>query len=147
PDGCIVIGQTLQPEQILSVRGNWWYLAPRNGHVSTYTEEALEHLGREYGLLFYPSYNEFAFAGPSAGRFARVILASMRPSFSSLRLFAPMALEDGAIVSPDRQRVAWHRAEMLGSRKVRWTGSYQRLQWQAKWSPVSQLRVQIPVAE
>jgi SAM-dependent methyltransferase len=147
PDGCILLSQTLQPDNMLSIRGNWWYLAPRNGHLSTFTEEALELLGREHGFLFYRGDTVYGFAGPSPSRFAQVALASIGPSFSTLRLFAPATLPNITIVSPDRNRVVWHRTETLGARHVRWTGSYRRLQWRAKWSPVMRMRIHIPMLQ
>ena len=35
-DGCILIGESLQPPDIDTVRCGWWYVAPRNGHASIY---------------------------------------------------------------------------------------------------------------
>jgi 2-polyprenyl-6-hydroxyphenyl methylase/3-demethylubiquinone-9 3-methyltransferase len=146
PDGCVLLSQSLQPDDILSIRSNWWYLAPRNGHLSTYTEEALELLGREHGLLFYRGDTVYGFAGPSPSRYAQIALSAIGPSFSTLRLLAPEAMVNVVILSPDRSRVVWHRSEILGSQRIRWTGTNRRLQWRAKWSPVSRIRVHIPVA-
>jgi SAM-dependent methyltransferase len=33
-------------------RLDWWYAAPRNGHISLYARESLSTLGRRYGLQF-----------------------------------------------------------------------------------------------
>jgi hypothetical protein len=38
PQGCLVISQTIQPQDIESLGAQWWYVAPRNGHVSFYTD-------------------------------------------------------------------------------------------------------------
>ena len=145
PDGCIILSQTLQPDNILSTRGNWWYLAPRNGHLSTYTEEALELLGREHGLLFYRGDTLYGFAGPSPSRFAQIALNSIGPSFSTLRVRAPVVHPTATIVSPDGNRVIWYGTETLRGSQIRWTGSYRRLQWSAEWSPVSRIRIHVPV--
>lgn len=32
---------------------NWWYAAPRNGHISLFSRESLFHLARQHGLYFY----------------------------------------------------------------------------------------------
>ena len=32
PGGAIVFSQPLQPADIETIRGAWWYVAPRNGH-------------------------------------------------------------------------------------------------------------------
>lgn len=37
--GGVLITQTVQPENILDIRGNWWYLGPRNGHISLFSEK------------------------------------------------------------------------------------------------------------
>jgi len=45
--GIVLIGQSLQPDDIEEIRGQWWYLAPRNGHVSFFTHDTfLELAGR-----------------------------------------------------------------------------------------------------
>jgi SAM-dependent methyltransferase len=53
PDGCILLGETLQPEDIVRVRANWWYCAPRNGHCSTFAERTLAIMAVKLGLLFH----------------------------------------------------------------------------------------------
>jgi 2-polyprenyl-6-hydroxyphenyl methylase/3-demethylubiquinone-9 3-methyltransferase len=146
PTGCIVLTQTLQPDSILSVRGSWWYLAPRNGHVSTFTEEALELLGLEHGLIFHRGETVYGFSGQSPSDFARTALASIGSPFSTLRLSAPVILPFMTIVSPEN-RVVWHRTETCRGRRIRWTGSHRRLQWRAKWPPVSRIRVHVPVVQ
>jgi SAM-dependent methyltransferase len=53
--GIIVFSTLLQPKDIDRVGMNWWYAAPRNGHVSLYSEESLMALLRpfEYGLASF----------------------------------------------------------------------------------------------
>ena len=147
PNGCVLFSQTIQPPDILSLRGSWWYLAPRNGHVSTFTEECFEILGRELGLMFYRGDTVFAYAGPAPGRLAQIALASIGPSYATLRLFAPSVLPDSMIVSHDKTLVAWHPITWSGGRRVRWTGDFRCLTWRARWTPVSRLRVHIPLVE
>ena len=144
PDGCILLSQTLQPDDILAIRGSWWYLGPRNGHVSTFTEEALELLGRESGLRFFRGDTIYGFAGPAPNAHAAIALTSVGPSFTTIRLFAPETMPEAAILSSDRRSVLWHRSEVLDGRSVRYTGNHRSVRWRAKWAPVRRIRVHIP---
>jgi SAM-dependent methyltransferase len=67
PDGCILIGTGLQPDEIEILRANWWYIAPRNGHVSLQSTASLVSLGRAVGMIAHPSayLHGFANAAPS----------------------------------------------------------------------------------
>jgi hypothetical protein len=42
--GCVIFSTKLQPSDIDVVRGDWWYLGPRNGHVSLYSDKSLRKL-------------------------------------------------------------------------------------------------------
>ncbi len=53
PEIAIIFGQTLQPDDIMQLRANWWYLAPRNGHVTTYSHRTLSLFAKERGLNFH----------------------------------------------------------------------------------------------
>ena len=50
--GCIILGETLQPPDIGMIRGNWWYVAPRNGHMSTFAGRTLAMMAERSGLIF-----------------------------------------------------------------------------------------------
>jgi hypothetical protein len=50
--GCAIFSTKLQPEDIATIRGDWWYLGPRNGHVSLYSEKSLRALFSLKGLLY-----------------------------------------------------------------------------------------------
>lgn len=144
-DGCIIVSQTLQPSNILSIRGSWWYLAPRNGHISTYTEECFEAIARRVGFYFYRGDTVYAFTGPNPSEHATIAAQSIGPSFSSVRLYAPTALHDRAIVGTDRTSIAWHVLETAGPDKFRWTGDYGILEWKAAWPAVTQVRFSVPL--
>lgn len=49
-DGAILFSTLTQPAEIESVGLNWWYAAPRNGHVSLYTPASLAHLFKPHGV-------------------------------------------------------------------------------------------------
>ena len=55
--GLILFSTLLQPEDIDRQGLNWWYAAPRNGHVSLYTRASLAKVVRPFGLKFR-SFNE-----------------------------------------------------------------------------------------
>ena len=54
-DGCILIGESLQPPDIDTVRCGWWYVAPRNGHVSIYAARTFVRLAERAGMTFHRS--------------------------------------------------------------------------------------------
>jgi tetratricopeptide (TPR) repeat protein/SAM-dependent methyltransferase len=52
-DGAVYFSTLLSDGEIIGGgKLNWWYAAPRNGHISLYTRESLSTLGRRYGLKF-----------------------------------------------------------------------------------------------
>ena len=135
-DGCIVLSQTTQPPDILAIRGSWWYLAPRNGHVSTFSEEALVALGRRHGLALYRGGTEFGFASEAPSSYAAAVLRSVGGTFTTLRVQAPPP-------SPSAIR-AWYPAEDDGVWRFRWTASG-NVSWSASWEPVRVLQVRVPL--
>ncbi|HEY1721916.1 MAG TPA: class I SAM-dependent methyltransferase [Magnetospirillaceae bacterium] len=50
PGGMMMIGTGIVPEDFDSIRLNWWYIAPRNGHISIYSIGALARLFSRFGL-------------------------------------------------------------------------------------------------
>lgn len=49
PDGALLFSTLLLPPD---AGPDWWYIAPRNGHVSIHTERSLRALARGYGARF-----------------------------------------------------------------------------------------------
>jgi SAM-dependent methyltransferase len=49
-EGALLISTLLQPEDIGRIGVEWWYLAPRNGHISLHTARSLQHLLRPWGF-------------------------------------------------------------------------------------------------
>lgn len=45
-----MMGTLVQPADILKLRMGWWYIGPRNGHVTLFTRPALSLLWRRHGL-------------------------------------------------------------------------------------------------
>jgi Methyltransferase domain len=50
--GMILFTTLLQPQVIEQIGVNWWYVGPRNGHVSIYSASSLGRLFHKYGLRF-----------------------------------------------------------------------------------------------
>ncbi|MEY4729040.1 MAG: hypothetical protein RL020_198 [Pseudomonadota bacterium] len=52
PDGILMFSTLIQPADINTIKTNWWYIGPRNGHVSIYSELSLQHLAQQAGYQF-----------------------------------------------------------------------------------------------
>lgn len=46
----LLVGQSLQPDDIMEIGGSWWYMAPRNGHCTTYSERTFKVIAEKFGL-------------------------------------------------------------------------------------------------
>lgn len=75
-NGLILIGQTIQPANIAEIGGRWWYLAPRNGHVSTFSERTFAVIAKKIGLNLRCSSGLYAFSTPQVVPPISDILAS-----------------------------------------------------------------------
>ena len=51
-DSLFLFSTLLQPKDIEKVGVGWWYVAPRNGHVSLHTFTSLKIVAAQYGLKF-----------------------------------------------------------------------------------------------
>lgn len=49
PDGALLFSTMLQPRQL---DANWWYMAPRNGHVSLHSRSSLQAVARLVHMTF-----------------------------------------------------------------------------------------------
>jgi 2-polyprenyl-6-hydroxyphenyl methylase/3-demethylubiquinone-9 3-methyltransferase len=111
--GVIIIGQTLQPSNIEEIGGRWWYMGPRNGHVSFFAEETFITLANLAGLTYHRCTGFYAFAREKlSGALADVLQQSGSPVH--LR----------TLVAPDTGQPAtgWQGTErMAGKRLFRWS--------------------------
>lgn len=74
-DGMVLFSTMLQPANIAEIGPSWWYIGPRNGHVTLYSGQALAALWRSVGMTcvsFNANYHA-AFANPP--NFARQLLS------------------------------------------------------------------------
>jgi hypothetical protein len=49
PNGLMIVSTLLQPDDITEQRCNWWYCAPRNGHISLFSSTSLGFAFRHCG--------------------------------------------------------------------------------------------------
>jgi hypothetical protein len=114
-DGAILIGQTTQPANIDQIRGAWWYIAPRNGHVSTFANLTFFEMARREGLAFRPGGGLYGFARSKPSQAVETVLARIGPKYEAIVLLAPAA--DTA------DPAQWHKLESARATPFRWTAS------------------------
>lgn len=49
-EGIIIFSTLLAPPDIANLKGSWWYICPRNGHLSMFSDETLKYVSNNYGL-------------------------------------------------------------------------------------------------
>ncbi len=112
--GAILFTQNLQPADIERIRCSWWYIAPRNGHVSTFTARTLAIVGEQTGMVFHRGDGLHALRDPNPSTFSTRAVGAIGPPFVAARLAANSA------VSPAE---CWHGPEGLPERRYRWTAA------------------------
>jgi hypothetical protein len=115
PGGCIVLSQALQPSDIGSIRGNWWYVAPRNGHISFFTRRTLARLANARSLRLWVGDGLFAFADTSPTARSRLVLRNVGSPYTEVACGAPPLTSDRLDV--------WHAIETCPGGQYRWTRS------------------------
>jgi hypothetical protein len=117
PEGCMIFSTGIQPPTIAEIRANWWYVAPRNGHVSIYSLNALAQLGQAMGLFLHVGAGGAAFAGASTSSASQRILSTVGRQLQFFQLTAP----NRGDVIPAIQEASWHGVEDAGAASFRWT--------------------------
>jgi SAM-dependent methyltransferase len=79
PDGLLLFSTLLQPPDIDAAGVGWWYIAPRNGHVSLYTEAALVSLFNPLGLKLGSFNYNLHIAFRQLPAFAKHFVATPKP--------------------------------------------------------------------
>jgi hypothetical protein len=109
---CIILGETLQPTDIGTIRGNWWYIAPRNGHVSTFADRTFATLAGQAGMIFHRGSGHHVLRTPDPGPLAEMALR-FGPAMISVRLCAP----------PEAPAAGFHGLEGEPGRRFRWSAT------------------------
>jgi 2-polyprenyl-6-hydroxyphenyl methylase/3-demethylubiquinone-9 3-methyltransferase len=108
-DGCIVLGEVLQPPDIGDLGASWWYIAPRNGHVSTFSAQTFATIAAGCGMIFHRGAGSLhALRTPGGGTFGE-IAARCGPSFAAFRLGAPVSVPDDGWSPPEGDAIARFR--------------------------------------
>lgn len=111
--GCVIVGQTLQPANIATIRGDWWYAAPRNGHVTLYSTETMHLYADAAGLRFDDFGDLFALTRHDRSELTEAIIKRRHPQPRRIALGAP--LPESGLYS------GWHEAEENGRESFRWS--------------------------
>lgn len=137
-DGCIILGESLQPPDIDVLRCNWWYCMPRNGHISLYTDRTLALLATRSGLMFHSGDGMHAFSRPRGGRFAD-LARRISPPLLPVSLGAPRLSDEPA------KTKSWHDVESFSGRPTRWTAQA-TVSWLVEISlrPPVLVRIRVP---
>ena len=142
PGGCIVLSQPLQPADIEVIRGNWWYVGPRNGHASIFTADSLAWLGARCGLVFHHGGWLHGFTTADATGISRDIMAKFGEPYAWVRLSAPGVMPSEPMA--DAQTRYWHQVERHGGVRYRWTRQ-NRLVWTGGLPGLYPLKLRITV--
>ena len=73
-NGMILFSTLVQPPTIETEKLGWWYIAPRNGHISIYTKQSLHLLWSKLGYRFGNFNNDLHFAFRQVPEFAKHII-------------------------------------------------------------------------
>jgi hypothetical protein len=130
---CIILGETLQPIDIDTIRGNWWYVAPRNGHVSTFADRTLAILAERMGLIFHRGAGHHILRTSEPGLLAE-LAERFGPAMACFRLRAPAG----------EPAVGFHGLEGETSRRFRWSAT-ETLTWHISVSPGPRRLIQIAI--
>jgi 2-polyprenyl-6-hydroxyphenyl methylase/3-demethylubiquinone-9 3-methyltransferase len=87
--GCILLNESLQPPDIDTVRCGWWYVAPRNGHVSIYAGRTFVRLAERAGMTFHRSANPGRPHVLRSGTRFAALATHCGPAWGYARLCAP----------------------------------------------------------
>jgi hypothetical protein len=117
-DGIILIGQTLQPHNINELRGNWWYLGPRNGHISTFSERTFITMAEQAGLRYARGGALYAFARGTLDRALQSAARNFQP-IKLARLLADTTLNSHMLHGEERNALGSYR--WSGAPSCLWT--------------------------
>jgi 2-polyprenyl-6-hydroxyphenyl methylase/3-demethylubiquinone-9 3-methyltransferase len=132
-NGCIILGETLQPIDINTVRCNWWYVAPRNGHASTFADRTLATVAEQLGLIFHRGASYHVLRKPPVGPFAEMA-ERFGPAILCFRLRAPA----------EETAAGFHGLEGIPGQQFRWSAA-DSLTWRVTVPEGPSRRVQVSI--
>lgn len=117
--GAIIVGQSLQPRNIDEIGARWWYIAPRNGHVSIFADQTFLVLSTLAALTYYRGKGYYVFAKGELSEPLRGVVGRIGPRYQLQTLSAP----PGEILDQ-----AWHGIERTAGLTYRWSAT-NRIRW------------------
>jgi hypothetical protein len=119
-NGCIIIGESLQPPDIAELRGNWWYVAPRNGHVSTFADRSFAALAELLGLVFHRGGGHHVLRTPGGGPSAD-LAEKFGPALACFRLRAPAS--GAAVGFHGLEQMSARGLDQISGQSFRWSAT------------------------
>jgi len=113
PQGLVFVGQAIQPDNIDEIRGDWWYIAPRNGHVAFYSHKTLLDFAESRGVTYRNVGGWFILHRAELSDISKEVLAGLPSHFEFVRLGAPPPLLNSL--------GEWHEVENETTLPFRWT--------------------------
>ena len=120
PGAAILFSSGFQPKDIATIRCNWWYVGPRNGHCSIFATETMAMLAESLGLALRGETGLCALQSWPPSEITSHVTRQM-PAPLFVRHLTPPGPEtgDGSAVKPR----AWYRVEETPAGAFRWTAS------------------------
>lgn len=113
-DGCVILSQTMQPADICVIGSKWWYMAPRNGHISFYSDLTLQRYCQSYGLVYARNNSYLMFHNPNPNENVQLIKKRLGLRNQLLVVGAP---------AKGYRALNFHDVELDGAIDFRWTSS------------------------
>lgn len=110
--GCIFVGQSMLPENIDRIGTRWWYIAPRNGHITFYSYRTISNYAAMRGLSCRSIAGGFLLHGPEISEPVSRFLEHYPPN-PALNVFEALHVPKDA--------AGWHGIEWIENRGFRWT--------------------------
>jgi 2-polyprenyl-6-hydroxyphenyl methylase/3-demethylubiquinone-9 3-methyltransferase len=118
PGAAILFSSGFQPREITTLRGNWWYVGPRNGHCSVFAAETMAILAERLGWSLRGQAGLCALQSWPPSTVTRHVTRAMPPPLFVRHLAAPgEEAGDGTATVPR----AWYRVETGLAGSFRWT--------------------------
>ncbi len=135
PDGAIIFTTGILPADIETIKANWWYISPRNGHASIFSSAALCRVAEGLGLAYYPGPGLHAFKPQQISPAVAYATRDMTQQMVFLTLRSPHM--------PADSDATWNAAEESG---YRWSRQ-PVITWPvALEAPAARLHIDIPFA-
>ncbi len=143
PGAAILFSSGFQPPNIATLRANWWYVGPRNGHCSIFSTEAMAMVAERLGLSLRGESGLCVLQSWPPSDITTHITRAM-PDALFVRHLTPPEADPGTPEPGEPRR--WHGLENSPAGAFRWTGS-PAMSWDFAALPhtPSRLRVLLPI--